>query len=370
MSDAASSSSPTATDAQSQLAHRITGSRKLIIKNEDHHLQTANGLNQQHNHHQTLPVSPTAVNNRVRSSLLAKRDRSHYMSTLAAGVGSGALASVVCAPLDLWRIRMQVWGDISSSQSSTKAAFQEILNKEGWKGMFRGLGATLVTVPLFWGVYFPLYDETKYYVSTHYPEYHPSVVHMGSAVFTGAVADVICNPCFVVRTRLQTQALHQIADHQNLQATGMIQTAKELYAQHGIRIFWRGMTANLIGLTHVAIQFPAYEFLKKTCRDRHTDGSPETAAELLVSSGLAKMCASLLSYPHEVLRSRMMDSRATTAPSLIGTAKHIWASEGFGGFYTGLSVTLLRVIPNCCMTFLSYEMIFRYCKESLASKTR
>ncbi|KAG7354514.1 mitochondrial carrier protein [Nitzschia inconspicua] len=357
-----SSSSLVASEPTSQLAHRTTGSRKLTIKNEDHHVHV-----QPVGDDSPLPKT-TTIKSHISGSLLSKRDRSHYMSTLAAGVGSGALASIVCAPLDLWRIRMQVWGDISSAKAST--AFQEILEKEGWKGMFRGLGATLVTVPLFWGVYFPLYDETKFYISTNYPEYHPSVVHMGSAVFTGAVADIICNPCFVVRTRLQTQALHQIADHQSLQATGMVQTAKELYAQHGIRIFWRGMTANLIGLTHVAIQFPVYEYLKKTCRDRHADGSPETAAELLVSSGLAKMCASLLSYPHEVLRSRMMDSRAATAPSLIGTAKHILELEGYKGFYNGLSVTLLRVIPNCCMTFLSYEMIFRYCKEAFATNTR
>jgi solute carrier family 25 (mitochondrial folate transporter), member 32 len=363
MSETASSSTTTTTttttttEVQSQIVHRATGSRKLIIKNEDYHIPST----------KSSTSNATNTNLSIRScKLLGRRNRSHYMSTLAAGVGSGALASIICAPLDLWRIRMQVWGD----NESTKAAFQEILKKEGWRGMFRGLGATLVTVPLFWGVYFPLYDETKYYVSTNYPEYHPSMIHMGSAVFTGAVADVICNPLFVVKTRLQTQALHQLADHQNLQATGIVQTAKELYRQHGITVFWRGMSANLIGLTHVAIQFPVYEFFKKTCRDRHADGSPETAAELLISSGLAKMFASLLSYPHEVLRSRMMDSRATTAPSLIGTAKHIWTTEGFAGFYTGLSVTLLRVIPNCCMTFVSYEMIFRYCKEYLATKTR
>ena len=94
-----------------------------------------------------------------------------------------------------------------------------------YPGMFRGLGVTLVTVPLFWGVYFPLYDETKHYVSQNYPNHHPAVTHMGSAVFTGGVADVICNPLFVVRTRLQTrlqtQALHQLADHERVVASGI-----------------------------------------------------------------------------------------------------------------------------------------------------
>ena len=148
-------------------------------------------------------LAPTTTSSSSSSSpqsnfkVVVVRDSGHYISTLAAGVGSGALASVVCAPLDLVRTRMQVWGDIGVGGASTPMdAIQQILVKEGWRGMFRGLGATLVTVPLFWGVYFPLYDETKHKMRINYPDVNVSIVHMGSAVFTGAVADVICNPLF------------------------------------------------------------------------------------------------------------------------------------------------------------------------------
>jgi solute carrier family 25 folate transporter 32 len=302
------------------------------------------------------------------------RDFSHFLSTFVAGVGSGALSSIICAPLDLIRTRMQVWGDVKLKGKvpfSPAQAFQEILKKEGWKGCFRGLAATLVTVPLFWGVYFPLYDETKHWATKHYGnDWHPSLVHGGAAVFTGTIADLICNPLFVVRTRLQTQALHQLAEHQTVHVTGIFQTATQLYQQHGIRIFWRGMTANLMGLSHVAIQFPAYEHLKKYARERRNDGLPETPLELLLSSGLAKMCASLLTYPHEVLRSRMMDSRSTVPPTLRGTALQIYTKEGVAGFYTGLPITLIRVIPNCCITFLSYELLLRWTKEQWQERRR
>jgi len=351
------------------------GSRKLTIRNEPHH------------------------------SL--KRNKAHFISTFVAGVGSGALASVICAPLDLMRTRMQVWGDIkrkvsaanasggssgSSSSSSSaaakgssaaaasvegpKAAFKQIIEKEGWKGMFRGLGMTLITVPVFWGIYFPLYDQTKHYMYQKYcppgtttPTISHGWIHMSSAVFTGAVADLICNPLFVVRTRLQTQALHQLLEEggpTKIHESGIWQTTRGLYRAHGLPVFWRGMTANLIGLSHCAVQFPSYEFMKTTFRDSHEDGSPETAMELLVASGVAKMCASLISYPHEVLRSRMMDNRSTEAPTLRGTARLIYKREGLKGFYSGLPVTLVRVIPNCCMTFLSYEMILRHSKVWLS----
>ena len=229
------------------------------------------------------------------------RDYVHYLSTLVAGVGSGGLSSFTCAPLDLLRTRMQVWGEIQQQQqqqqkqqqqqqrrqkmihntinsdntkmitTSTTAtttnkitpieAFRTIIHKEGPLGIFRGLGATLVTVPLFWGVYFPLYDEMKHLLQTsdhtkHLTilQYHPGVVHCVSAIITGAVADLICNPLFMVRTRLQTQALHELTassstrnQHSSTKTSSlsMVQMAKQLKQDHGITIFWRGMTANL-----------------------------------------------------------------------------------------------------------------------------
>ncbi|CAJ1953602.1 unnamed protein product [Cylindrotheca closterium] len=328
-----------------------------------------------------FPQEPALTNNDHPED---GRGWNHFISTLAAGVGSGALSSTICAPLDLMRTRMQVWGDMSSSFQGEKITptqvFQEIYQKEGPKGMFRGLGATLVTVPLFWGVYFPLYDQLKYETQQKYPDMNISLVHCGSAVATGAVADLICNPLFVIRTRLQTQALHQLADahaHHTqpaniLEKSGILQTGQQLFRQHGPLIFWRGMSANLIGLSHVAVQFPTYEYLKKWCRDRKASATghhqavvQESPLELLVASGVAKMFASLLTYPHEVLRSRMMDSRQATAPTLRGTARHIYSQEGFAGFYRGLPVTLIRVIPNSCITFLSYELLLRWTKEYL-----
>ena len=73
-----------------------------------------------------------------------QRDHVHFLSTLFAGVGSGALSSFICAPLDLIRTRMQVWGEIQDKQGNKKKitpgeAFRTIIKKEGPKGIFRGL---------------------------------------------------------------------------------------------------------------------------------------------------------------------------------------------------------------------------------------
>jgi solute carrier family 25 (mitochondrial folate transporter), member 32 len=217
------------------------------------------------------------------------------------------------------------------------------------------------------------------------------MIHMASAVGAGAVADIICNPMFVVRTRLQTEAIHSQhmqQQHASPRRDGGIvaprnhhstiqQTIQLLYTEGGIRIFWRGMSANLLGLSHVAVQFPVYEVVKERLQQRQaattaTDRTADLSASpilIVVASIVSKLTASLLTYPHEVIRSRLMDARpssssvgATTpaaSVTLIGTCRRIYRQHGLSGFYVGLPISLIRVLPNTVVTFCVYEFTLR-----------
>mmetsp|Transcript_23796 Transcript_23796/g.31018 ORF Transcript_23796/g.31018 Transcript_23796/m.31018 type:complete len:370 (+) Transcript_23796:64-1173(+) len=325
-----------------------------------------------------MPTSGTAGSKGNQSSLFIRRntlnpaiiprggdrDTAYIVGSLFAGVGSGALASTACAPLDLIRTRLQVWGDLHKGKHTTIVnILSDTLKKEGWKGYFRGLGATLATVPLFWGLYFPLYDELKRRFEHSRIFGHPSLIHCASAISAGCFADVVCNPMFVVRTRMQTEALHDmVGEGISRKQHGILQTISVLYKEGGVPVFWRGLTASLMGLSHVAIQFPVYEYLKKEARIR-SKNNEESAMDLLFASGMSKITASLITYPHEVVRSRMMDARQSA--KLGETIRRIAAEEGVSGFYSGLHVSLLRVIPNCCITFMTYEMLLRFAKQQI-----
>lgn len=76
-----------------------------------------------------------------------------------------------------------------------------------------------------------------------------------ASVTTGAAADVFCNPLFVVRTRMQTEMLYN-NHNKKAKPDGIAQVVKSLYREGGFLIFWRGLSASLLGLSHVAIQFP------------------------------------------------------------------------------------------------------------------
>lgn len=165
---------------------------------------------------------------------------------------------------------------------------------------------------------------------------------------------------FVVRTRLQTEALYG-----DTQST-IVNTIRTLYTEGGLRIFWRGMAANLLGLSHVAVQFPIYEHFKSLyTKDPST---PLTPVQLLSASALSKLCASVLTYPHEVIRSRMMDSR--TSVSFLLICRKIYSTQGLLGFYAGLPVSVLRVVPNTAVAFCVYELVLHELKQMAKRRNR
>ncbi len=84
----------------------------------------------------------------------------------------------------------------------------------------------------------------------------------------------------------------------------------------GISSFYSGLTPALLGLTHVAVQFPAYEYLKTKFTGRPM-GAPSADDQdqsahwwgILCASILSKILASSATYPHEVIRTRLQTQR-------------------------------------------------------------
>lgn len=73
------------------------------------------------------------------------------------------------------------------------------------------------------------------------------------------------------------------------------------------------------------------------------------------------MTASVTTYPHEVVRTRLQTLRKPLirgaphmpVPGVIRTAKNIIHFEGWRALYRGLSVNLVRTVPNSAVTMVT-----------------
>jgi solute carrier family 25 folate transporter 32 len=158
-----------------------------------------------------------------------------------------------------------------------------------------------------------------------------------------------------------------------------------MYTSEGIASFYSGLTPALLGLSHVAVQFPTYEFLKTKFTGQGMGEAPARGEKAhwmgtLSASVLSKILASTATYPHEVIRTRLQTQRRPVAGEqflqamgivgqsaskpqspkyrgIVMTFRTILREEGWRAFYAGLGTNMTRAVPAGTVTMLTYEYV-------------
>merc|ERR1712224_580466 len=125
--------------------------------------------------------------------------------------------------------------------TNLRGAFTTVLREEGYKGLYRGLGAGLLAVPLFWSVYFPVYQASRRALFDKV-SWRPFMQNMFAAVVAGAVADVVTNPLWVVRLRLQTLVFHNRAEVSS--PPGALRMLIGIWRSEGFLALYKGLSAS------------------------------------------------------------------------------------------------------------------------------
>lgn len=159
-----------------------------------------------------------------------------------------------------------------------------------------------------------------------------------------------------------------------------------MFTTEGLGAFYSGLGAGMLGLTHVAIQFPTYEFLKKRFNGSELGTAVDREVEwlgILSASVLSKVIAGSLTYPHEVIRTRLHTQRRPIPGAefleglggfsgqrgfvpgsmllhpkyqgVFDTYRVILREEGWRAFYKGMGVNVARSVPAAIVTMMSYE---------------
>ncbi|XP_074689778.1 solute carrier family 25 member 36 isoform X2 [Strix aluco] len=235
-----------------------------------------------------------------------------------------------------------------------------ILQKEGPRSLFRGLGPNLVGVAPSRAIYFAAYSNCKEKMNNIFnPD--STQVHMISAGVAGFTAITTTNPIWLVKTRLQLDARNR-----GEKRMSAFECVRKVYRSDGIKGFYRGMSASYAGISETVIHFVIYESIKRKLLECKTasamDNEDESAKEasdfvgMMMAAATSKTCATSIAYPHEVVRTRLREE-GTKYRSFFQTLSLLVREEGYGSLYRGLTTHLIRQIPNTAIMMSTYEVV-------------
>ncbi|CAK9135674.1 unnamed protein product [Ilex paraguariensis] len=190
-----------------------------------------------------------------------------------------------------------------------------------------------------------------------------------SQLLAGGVAGAVSKTCTAPLARLtilfQVQGMH--SDVATLRKASIWHEASRIISEEGFWAFWKG---NLVTIAHrlpySSISFYAFErykhllWLMLGVQNQGENVSADLCARL-VGGGLAGITAASITYPLDLVRTRL------AAQTNIIYYRGIWHAlrtisreEGVWGLYKGLDATLLGVGPNLAISFSVYDTVKSY----------
>lgn len=333
-----------------------------------------------------------------------------------AGAGGGIIAQIITYPLQTVNTRQQTERSAKKKKAGggatdTSTLFQmlQLIQTEGWGGLYSGLKPSLVGTAASQGIYYYFYQLLKnkvedVAVARGKKGLGDGTVGMFSwlaiAAVAGSINVLLTIPIWVLVTRMQThtQAERKILeskrelllkevsransmevsilkdrlaklDSEKPRPYGTLQAVREVYRESDIRGFWKGLVPTLIMVCNPSIQFMIYETLAKHLQSKRSGKElPKknlTAVEVFLLGAIAKLGATVVTYPLLVVKSRLqakqeigrnvMSRYTGTTDAILKMIRY----EGLHGFYKGMGTKIVQSVFAASVLFMVKEELVK-----------
>jgi hypothetical protein len=119
-------------------------------------------------------------------------------------------------------------------------------------------------------------------------------------------------------------------------------TVSKITGEEGVRALWKGVNAAwLREASYTSLRLGLYEPVKVLVG---ADAADAPFYKKFAAGSVAGAIGSVAGNPFDVLKTKLMTSTGKELPSLVGTAKELFANQGIGGFYRGIDSNIARAM--------------------------
>lgn len=283
---------------------------------------------------------------------------------------------------------------------------RDIHSNEGVLGLYRGHSATLLRIFPYAGIKFLAYEQIRS-VLIPAKDYETPLRRLVSGGLAGVTSVFFTYPLEVIRVRLafetkrdgrsslssickqiynetpvarapapisSSTSLPKAQAAVSAAADATASTVQAVAPKTGLINFYRGFTPTILGMVpYAGISFLTHDTVSDMLRNpsiasyttlprtaKHPEGKPAALRSWaeLCAGGLAGLVSQSASYPLEVIRRRMQVGGAVGDGHRLRlgeTARMIMREKGPSGFFVGLTIGYVKVIPLAAVSFYTYE---------------
>jgi len=292
-----------------------------------------------------------------------------------AGALGGMLALTATYPLMTANTHAQLHRQLKgATPTKLGGSLQELVEEGGVAALYDGIQPALLGTALSQAVYYFCYTGFRKTVASARGQ--PPHADLGVATSLAVAAAAGCvnvlatNPLWVAVTRLQAHRRAVARAKAQAEKAGgaagaapeeeaptTLGTLRELFAREGVLGYWKGVGPSLIMVCNPTLQYGLYEWLVARL------GHKPSRGEVFGLASLAKVGATLVTYPILVVKSRLQveGSKAGGAEfaygSTVKAVARIVQEEGPGALYRGMNTKIVQSVLAAALLFVTKDEI-------------
>ncbi|KAI0693413.1 mitochondrial carrier domain-containing protein [Cytidiella melzeri] len=318
-----------------------------------------------------------------------KQSLDYIIRSGLAGGFAGCVAKTVVAPLDRVKILFQAsnpdFHKYAGSWSGALGAGRLIYRENGILGLFQGHSATLLRIFPYAAIKFMAYDQIEHILMPT-PEHQTNLRRFMAGALSGMTSVLFTYPLELIRVRMAfhtrstnnghpskptflsaASEIYREAPKQRPVISSSISvpppiTTLSLFSRFPLMKFYRGFTVTLTGMVpYAGTSFLTWGLIRSYFLP--ASSSPSTNRKStpmldLAAGAVSGALSQTVSYPFEVIRRRMQVGGLTHPDRWMRwgeTVNAIWQSGGWRGFYVGLSIGYLKIVPMTAVSFAVWQ---------------